>query len=178
MAKRLQDLVKETRGRGFHGPYWEIYRDWVEGRLEIEDPNPPRSFYEYMIRPDYSSWFWCSVLILIATGLSIYLSQYLELAIYARYILGSIAVLFLPGYLLIEALYPSRRDLSPLERLALSIGLSLAVIPLIGLILNYTPWGIRLDPIFISISIYDLAVSIIAQARKYSLLKLRLLESR
>lgn len=56
-------------------------------------------------------------------------------------------VLFLPGYSLTAALYPHRHDLSPVERLALSLGLSLAMVPLVGLALCYSPWGIRLQPL-------------------------------
>ena len=40
-------------------------------------------------------------------------------------------MLFLPGYALIEALYP-KRELDELTRFALSIGLSLALVPLTG----------------------------------------------
>src|SRR5574337_2061409 len=62
----------------------------------------------------------------------------------ARVVLGLPFVLFFPGYVLIAALYPRRSDLDGVERVALSLGLSLAVVPLIGLVLNYTLWGIRL----------------------------------
>jgi uncharacterized membrane protein len=48
-------------------------------------------------------------------------------------------VLFFPGYTLISALFPRKDSLSGVERLALSFGLSIAVVPLIGLILNYMP---------------------------------------
>ncbi|MEM1540867.1 MAG: DUF1616 domain-containing protein, partial [Candidatus Bathyarchaeia archaeon] len=34
---------------------------------------------------------------------------------------------------------------------ALSIGLSLVIVPIVGLLLNYTPWGIRLTPITMSL---------------------------
>jgi uncharacterized membrane protein len=95
-----------------------------------------------------------------------------------RYFLGTLYVLYLPGYVLVEALYPDERDLKPLERLALSIGLSLAVVPLIGLILNYTPWGIRLDPVVASLAIYTLVVSIVALVRKYSVFKSTLSQAR
>ena len=61
-----------------------------------------------------------------------------------RIILGLPFILFLPGYTLTAALFPRRTDLGSIERVALSFGLSIAVVPLIGLILNYTPWGIRL----------------------------------
>lgn len=69
-----------------------------------------------------------------------------------RAVLGLPLVLFLPGYALIAALFPARSDLDGIERTALSFGLSIAVIPLIGLGLNYTPWGIRLLLILISLS--------------------------
>ena len=60
-------------------------------------------------------------------------------------------VLFLPGYLATSALFPRTGDLSGPERLALSLGLSMAIVPLIGLALNFTPWGIRLEPIVVSL---------------------------
>ena len=64
--------------------------------------------------------------------------------------------------------------MEPLERLALSIGLSLAVVPLIGLVLNYTPWGIRLTPVSISLAIFTEAMATIALRRKYIYFRLSL----
>ena len=69
-----------------------------------------------------------------------------------RTIFGLLLVLFLPGYALIASLFPRKDDLDGVERLALSFGLSIAVTPLLGLALNYTSYGIRLDPILISLS--------------------------
>ena len=40
-----------------------------------------------------------------------------------------------------------------IERIALSIGLSVAIVPLVGLVLNYTPFGIRFESIFVSLSL-------------------------
>lgn len=71
-----------------------------------------------------------------------------------RNILGLSLVLFLPGYSLIAALFPAKSDLGGIERAALSFGLSIAVVPLIGLGLNYTSWGIRLLPILICLSVF------------------------
>ncbi|MFP3976163.1 MAG: DUF1616 domain-containing protein, partial [Dehalococcoidia bacterium] len=59
----------------------------------------------------------------------------------ARIVLGILFVLFFPGYMLIAALFPRKESLDGIERVALSFGLSIAVVPLIGLVLNYTPWG-------------------------------------
>jgi len=86
-----------------------------------------------------------------------------------RTVLGLPMVLFLPGYALIAALFPGKDDLDSIERIALSFGLSIAVVPLIGLALNYTPWGIRLVPVLISISAFTLAMSVIALHRRESL---------
>jgi len=89
-----------------------------------------------------------------------------------RYVLGTLFVLFIPGYTLVEALYPREEDLSPLERVALSIGLSLALVPLVGLLLNYTPFGIRLYPIIISLSALSVALAMVGSYRKYGYVSL------
>lgn len=85
---------------------------------------------------------------------------------FIRTILGVLLVLFIPGYSLIAALFPKWGDLDGIERAALSFGLSIAVTPLIGLALNYTPWGIRLDPILVSLTIFTLAMATIAFLRR------------
>ncbi|NPE27557.1 DUF1616 domain-containing protein [Methanococcoides sp. SA1] len=86
-----------------------------------------------------------------------------------RTILGLPMVLFLPGYSLIAALFPKMDDLDGIERVALSFGLSIAVVPLIGLGLNYTPWGIRLLPILISLSVFTIGMCVVAVLRRRTL---------
>jgi uncharacterized membrane protein len=86
-----------------------------------------------------------------------------------RTILGVPLVLFLPGYTLIAALFPGKKDLDPIERIALSFGLSIAIVPLIGLALNFTPWGIRLVPIMISLTFFIIVMVLIAQLRRLGL---------
>lgn len=83
-----------------------------------------------------------------------------------RVLLALPLVLFIPGYALIAALFPTDEDLDLIERIALSFGLSIAVVPLIGLGLNYTPWGIRLDPIVLSLSLFTIIMVLIAQGRR------------
>ena len=76
-----------------------------------------------------------------------------------RIALGILFIIFFPGYTLLSALFPKQGDLGNVERLALSLGLSIAVVPLVGLILNFTPWGIQLYPIAISIAISIIVTS-------------------
>lgn len=75
-------------------------------------------------------------------------------------------IIFIPGYCLVAALYPRRDSLDGIERLALSFGTSIAVVPLIGLVLNYTPWGIRLTPILLSVAGFILALCAVAAYRR------------
>ncbi|MEZ5336044.1 MAG: DUF1616 domain-containing protein [Methanolobus sp.] len=86
-----------------------------------------------------------------------------------RIVFGLLMVLFLPGYALIAALFPGKEDLDGIERLSLSFGLSIAVVPLIGLVLNYTPWGIRLVPILVSLTIFTLSMVAVAVYRRQQL---------
>jgi len=83
-----------------------------------------------------------------------------------RIIVGLPFLLFLPGYTLIAALFPKRSALGIIERVALSFGLSILVVPFIGFILNYTMWGITLNSIIIILTIFVLASSIIAWIRR------------
>jgi uncharacterized membrane protein len=83
-----------------------------------------------------------------------------------RIILGLPLVLFLPGYALIAALFIRKDDLDGIERIALSFGLSIAITPLLGLGLNYTPFGIRLTPILIVLSVFTIALAIGAYVRR------------
>jgi len=84
----------------------------------------------------------------------------------SRIMLGLPFLLFFPGYTLVAALFHKKGSLGGVERVALSFGLSIAVVPLIGLVLNFTPWGIRLDPILISVAVFVIAASGVAAYRR------------
>ncbi len=86
-----------------------------------------------------------------------------------RSALGLVMILFIPGYTLIAALFPGRDDIDGIERAALSFGLSIAVVPLIGLGLNFTPWGIRLDPILVCLTIFTVLCVAVAIGRRHML---------
>lgn len=83
-----------------------------------------------------------------------------------RMAIGLPFVLFFPGYTLICVLFPRKMDLDGIERMVLSIGLSLAIVPLMGLALNYTPFGIRLYPTVVSLFLFTLSMSILSTYRR------------
>lgn len=103
-----------------------------------------------------------------------------------RIVVGLVFVLFVPGYAFVAALFPEAGEHPPtadseepldseesgidgIERVALSFGLSIAVVPLVGLVLNFTPWGIRLVPILVSLSGLTLVLTGVGAVRRWNL---------
>ena len=88
-----------------------------------------------------------------------------------RIVLGLSFLLFFPGYTLLAALFPRKESLDAIQRIALSFGLSVAIVPMIGLILNYTPWGIRLYAVMVSVVTFIIITSAIALYRRRTIPK-------
>jgi len=168
----IENALSSIKGYKKHEIAKALYTMTRTKMIELIDPTPPTTYIKYF-RSRYNAGFIIATILLLLSITSVYTSQISIFITFIRYMLGSLFVLFLPGYALIEALYPKEEDLSPLERLALSIGLSLALVPLVGLILNYTPWGIRLDPILIALTILTLTLLAFSTYRKYGYLKLK-----
>jgi len=169
---KLKDLVEKLKDEGINSKdaTKTVYALWKKESLDLIEPSLPSTLSRYALSLQ-SLWFW-ALTALVASMIPIVFYVADPPLLYIRYVLGSLFVLYLPGSMLIEALYPKSQDLERLERLALSIGLSLAVIPLIGLFLNYTPWGIRLTPITLSLATFTEAMAITALTRKYRYYKL------
>jgi uncharacterized membrane protein len=83
--------------------------------------------------------------------------------------LAAFLVLFVPGYVLVAALFPANLDIDWVERLALSLGLSIAVVPLLGGLLVFTPWGISFTPVMVSIAVFTLGLGLTAYWRRMRL---------
>jgi len=114
------------------------------------------------------SWFWVTVALTIVTAIMAFtISEDAHPIVYFRYVLGTIFVLFLPGYTLMKAVFASKKELDDIEQIALSLGLSLAVAPVVVLFLNFTPWGIRQTPIILSLSLVTIAFATIGVMHEY-----------
>jgi len=89
-----------------------------------------------------------------------------------RIILGAPFLLFFPGYALVTALFIKKEELDGIERVLLSLVMSIVIILLLGLILNYTPWGIRPEPVLYSTALFIFITSVIAWLRRGQLFRL------
>jgi uncharacterized membrane protein len=70
-------------------------------------------------------------------------------------------LLFLPGYVLIAAMFPRRVELSGIERFTLSIGLSIAIFVFDGFAISVTVWRFRPEPIILSLALITLILTLI-----------------
>lgn len=147
-----------------------VWRLAERGKVDVEDVPPQvRSLREYLGLWERNVWFYASVAASLITVLVIYTLPAALPLVAVRWVLGSVFVVFLPGYVAVEALFPKGRDLDRIERFAFSVGLSLALVSLVGLLLNYTPWGIRLTPIVISLTIITLGLAGVGMGRRYGI---------
>jgi uncharacterized membrane protein len=103
-----------------------------------------------------------------------------------RSIIGFVFVLFVPGYSVTSALFPrssgTRRSdeesavmsryrgrIDGTERVVVSLGLSVAVVSIVGLVLSGTPWGIAPIPLMLSINTIVLGAITVAVHRRQGL---------
>jgi hypothetical protein len=130
-------------------------------------------------------WYWIVISLAIATAITMFIiPDTVYPLVYLRSTLGIIFVLFLPGFTFIKALFPvnisfkhSSKKLDTIERTTLSLGMSLCLVTLVGLILNYTPWGIRLTSITFSLLALTIVFATAAVLREYQAKAQELLKS-
>jgi hypothetical protein len=145
-----------------------ILRLQNEGKITLtESPKPiPQTFTRYLLSKQ-AYWYWTTMLIAaITTTLVFAISEDNYPIVYARYLFGAIFVLWVPGYSLIKALFPTK-EIDSIERVALSIGISVALVPIAGLLLSYTPFGIRTTPITISLLALAITFATIAIIKEH-----------
>jgi uncharacterized membrane protein len=85
-----------------------------------------------------------------------------------RLVLGVPFLLFIPGYALVAALFPGRTPQGAIERITYSVALSIAMVMLDGLLLNYV-WDIDVFPLLITLESLTFVALIIAWLRRRGL---------
>src|SRR5437879_5284721 len=88
-----------------------------------------------------------------------------------RFALALLFVLFLPGYAITATVFPRGGEMDWIERIGLSVGVSLAVVPLLGLVLSVTPAGVRIEPIVAALLLVTLGMTVVAYEQRMALLQ-------
>ena len=139
-----------------------------QGRITLRKSKIQSDFTltEYILSAK-GHWYWAIIALSAATALLVFtIPENAYPIVYSRHILGSVFVLWLPGYSLIKALFPTKK-MDNVERIALSVGMSLAVVSIVGLLLNYTPWGIGVASITLSLLALTITFSTAAVIREH-----------
>jgi uncharacterized membrane protein len=144
-----------------------VFRLAEGGKAEMrDDSDRSRSFLAFLGEWDTNIWYYASISVSLVTTLIVYTVPPTSPAVVLRWCFGLVFVLFLPGYVMVEALIPTS-GLKGFDRCAVSVGASLVLDMLIGLLLNYTPWRLQLLPIVISLTAFSMCSATIALARKF-----------
>ena len=137
-----------------------------DGSLNLGQPSYEiYSVLDYLLAPTASGWFWLVFWLTFISTFAVYIVPNLFPLNILRWVFGSLLIC-LPGYATVKLLFPYS-ELGLYVKLALSIALSLAVIPVLGFILNFTPWGIRILPVLWSLGAYTIVAASVAAARSY-----------
>jgi len=137
------------------------------GQIDAYDESQRGStLLNYLSSWEKSLWFYASIIASVFSALAVYMIPANSPLLVLRWVLGLLFVLFLPGYVAIQAIYPSA-ELYGFDRLALSVALSIVLDMFSGLALNYTPWRLRLTPILLLLGTLTICFAILALARQF-----------
>jgi len=144
-----------------------------EGIIKLEE-QPVQS----QVGPAYlrigGLWYWLTIAAgALAVALVLTISQNLYPWAYLRNVFGAIFVLFLPGYAFVKALFPfyaplarASEELEIIVQVGLSMGMSVALVSIVGLFLYYSPWGLNLTAVVLSLFGLTVFLATVALARK------------
>ena len=102
-------------------------------------------------------------------GLAIALTP--SFGVFFRTLVSLPSLLLLPGYLLMMLLLP-KRSIGPVDKITFSLGLSLAVAVLVGLVLNWTPWGLQAKSWVLFLGVITICLAIVAELRQSNQVKI------
>lgn len=126
-----------------------------------------KQFYKHSLINTIDLDIWIILGFVLVTLLSIYVAPLDQT--FVRFVLGLAMVLLLPGYTFLIAIFPRSDEMSVTERLVYSLVFSIIVVPMIGFILNFSQWGVRLDDMVICVTAFILLCSVVAIWRRRKL---------
>jgi hypothetical protein len=109
---------------------------------------------KYYLKTKNARWYWVILVLTITTMLIVHIiPENFYPLVYLRHVFGAVFILWLPGYSFIRVIFIDRKEtkaakpLYSVENIGLIICSNLGIIPITGLLLNYSPLGIGLTSI-------------------------------
>lgn len=143
-----------------------------KGKIELRTVPPSfDNFTRFLLAFSWSWAFWLlagSTLLMVA---AVYGLPEAMPWLGIRWLATGAFLLFAPGFGLVQVMFVPKSDFGVLERIAFSVGLSLVLVSAVGLLLGFSPSGIRLDNIVLSLGGLVLLLAFISASRQYSYLR-------
>jgi uncharacterized membrane protein len=163
-VKQLVAMLKESLDLKEKVILESVLKLQTEGVIKLENQSLQSGTLISYMKTDKAVWYWLTIAAgAIAAALVFTVPESVYPWIYVRNFLGVIFVLFLPGFAFVKALFPismpvkmPTESLESIERIALSLGMSLAIVAIVGLVLYYTPFGLSLPAIVASLLAFTL----------------------
>ena len=157
-VQELSDMLKKQHGLTEYEILALLLKLQADGTINLKDSKVKNNFVEYLVSTE-TIWYWATIAIgIFATLLFFFISITVSPLIYLRNIMGLFLVLFLPGYVIVRILFSidvitktQHKQTQSVQRVALSIGTSAVLITIIGLLVYYTPWGLDLAIVVLSL---------------------------
>jgi len=155
-----------------------VLRLKTKGIIKFDNDIKSWSFFNYLTSSG-SIWYWTIISASLLSTISVFIiPEDLYPWIFARNFLGILLVLFLPGYAFQRVFVKNDVNarsllgrIDSIQRVAISVGLSIAFSSIIGLILYYSPVGLNLNIIVLSLLVFTLLFATIAIIREYQAIK-------
>ncbi len=132
-----------------------------EKKITLLEPGTNGNFFHYIMRSFNGLSLWLIIAATCLTMAIVFLLPNTEPWSYMRMITGAVFVLFIPGNALVQLLF-AHRNMEQTEQMVLSVGLSIALICIIGLMLKYILSALTVESAVISIGMLSITISAVA----------------
>ena len=167
-VRELVQLVQEQVDASLDDITREVKDLQNKGLVVLEEPTTPRHHFSDFLSSRKSLWFWVTICLTLLAFISILFFPETGTPLsYLRYAFGFVLAVFLPGYCLVETLFPRKNSMDEIERVTFSVGLSFAITALVGLFLGFTPFGLTLTTALLTLGSVVIVLALVALSRKY-----------
>lgn len=168
MANKSQDFAEEEKIKS-------VVKLQGEGGIRLKtQPVRSRSLTNYL-KSCEAIWYWFTIVAGVMAVLMVFIkSESSSLWIFVRNLLALMFIFFLPGFAFMKALFQSKKSqktfgegLEAIQRITLSIVMSIVLVSMIGLLLFYSPLGLSLTTVVITLFTFTMVFASAAVIRDY-----------
>lgn len=163
IAVNLQKLDRFLTTEEIHDAARRLER---RGEINLSEDRTGSSFLRNLADVEANAPFWIAIVACSVIAIATFVIPQAEYGQAVRRISSAAFLFVIPGYAMTNA-FIARNRLSYVERMAVSVGLSLAIVAIIGIILAYGSTGITLEVVMGTLTAVIVALAIVAAYRDF-----------